>query len=102
MEIIGIDKEKVEKISSLKNEEDWIRDFRLESFNNFLNTDMPKFGPKIELDFNKIIYYKRDEKDLKIESDWNNVLKPVVDELDELDELTVYKRARTRQDAFQI
>ena len=84
MEIVGIDKEKVEKISSLKNEEGWIRDFRLESYKNFVDIDMPKFGPKIDLDFNKIIYYKRDDKDLKIESDWNNVLKPVVDELDEL------------------
>ena len=84
MEIVGINKEKVEKISSLKNEDDWIRDFRLESYKNFENIDMPKFGPKIDLDFNKIIYYKRDDKDLKIESDWNNVLKPVVDELDEL------------------
>ena len=51
---------------------------------------MPKFGPKIDLDFNKIIYYKRDDKDLKIESDWNNVLKPVVDELDELDNTDNY------------
>lgn len=84
MEIIGIDRENVEKISNLKNEDSWIRDFRLESYNNFVNIDMPKFGPKIDLDFSKIIYYKRDDKDLKIENDWNNVLKPVVDELDEL------------------
>ena len=84
MEIVGINKENVKKISNLKNEEEWIRDFRLDSYKNFVDIDMPKFGPKIDLDFNKIIYYKRDDKDLKIESDWNNVLKPVVDELDEL------------------
>ena len=45
---------------------------------------MPDFGPNIELNFDDIIYYKANKQDKKIESDWNNVLKPVVDELDSL------------------
>ena len=45
---------------------------------------MPNFGPEINLDFSKIIYYKSNDKDEKIKSDWNQVLKPVVDELDDL------------------
>ena len=82
MEVVGINEENVKKISKIKNESDKIRDFRLESFNNFLNIDMPNFGPNIKLDFDKIIYYKNDKKDEEIKSDWNNILKPIVDELD--------------------
>lgn len=84
MEIMGIDKEKVEAISSIKKEDSWIRDFRLDSYKKFMDLKMPEFGPKIDLDFSKIIYYKSSEQDEAIKNDWNNVLKPVVDELDSL------------------
>lgn len=84
MEIVGLNKANIEKISKIKNEEDWIKKFRLNAYKSFENQEMPKFGPKIELDFERIIYYKSNEADEKIESDWNNVLKPVVDELDDL------------------
>ncbi len=82
MEVIGIDEEKVRTISSIKEEDDWIRDYRLNSYKKFDKMDMPSFGPEIDLDFSKIIYYKNNEKDKKIQDDWNNVLKPIVDELD--------------------
>ena len=82
MEIVGINKNNILKISKYKKESDEIRDFRLESYNNFKKLGMPNFGPKIDLDFNKIIYYKNDKQDDLIKNDWNNVLKPIVDELD--------------------
>lgn len=84
MEIKGINKENVEKISQIKNEEEWVKDFRLKAYESFLKQDMPSFGPKIDLDFADIIYYKSNEADKKLESNWNNILKPVVDELDSL------------------
>ncbi len=84
MEIVGISKENVEKISEIKKEEDWIKDFRLKAYESFKNQSNPKFGPTIDLNYDDIIYYKSNEADKKIESDWNNVLKPVVDELDDL------------------
>ena len=37
MEIIGINKDNVEKISKIKKESNKIRDFRLDSFNKFVN-----------------------------------------------------------------
>lgn len=43
---------------------------------------MPLFGPKINLNFDDVIYYKNNEADKKLENNWNNILKPVVDELD--------------------
>lgn len=84
MEIVGISKENVEKISEIKKEEDWIKSFRLKAYESFKNQSNPKFGPRIDLNYDDIIYYKSNEADKKIESDWNNVLKPVVDELDGL------------------
>ena len=84
MEIKGIDKEKVELISNIKKEDSWVKKFRLDSYEKFEKLGMPEFGPEIDLDFSSIIYYKANEQDEAIKSDWNNVLKPVVDELDSL------------------
>ncbi len=82
MEIIGIDEEKVKTISSIKKEEDWVRDYRVDSYHQFEKIGMPEFGPEIDLDFSKIIYYKNNSQDQKIQDDWNNILKPIVDDLD--------------------
>lgn len=84
MEIKGIDRENVEAISNIKKEDSWIRDFRLNSYEKFEKMGMPEFGPKVNLDFSKIIYYKSNKQDEEIKNNWNNVLKPVVDELDSL------------------
>ena len=84
MEIVGLSEEKVKKISAIKGEEERVLDFRLDGYNSFLRQGLPEFGPHIDLDFDKIIYYKSNEVDKKIENDWNNVLKPVKDELDDL------------------
>ncbi len=84
MEIKGIDRKKVELISNIKKEDSWIKKIRLDSYEKFEELGMPEFGPKIDLDFSSIIYYKANEQDEAIKSDWNNVLKPVVDELDSL------------------
>ena len=82
MEVIGISEEKVKTISSIKQEDDWVQKYRLDSYNQFEKQKMPEFGPEIDLDFSKIIYYKNTEQDKKIQDDWNNILKPIVDELD--------------------
>ena len=82
MEVVGISEKKVKVISDVKKEDKWIRDYRVDSYRKFKQLNMPTFGPKIDLDFSKIIYYKNSEKDQKIKDDWNNVLKPIVDELD--------------------
>lgn len=84
MEIVGLSEDKVKKISAIKGEKEKVLDFRLDGYNSFLRQSLPEFGPHIDLDFDKIIYYKSNEADKKIENDWNNVLKPVKDELDDL------------------
>lgn len=84
MEIKGLTNDLVDKISAIKKEDKWINDFRNQAYKSFLEQEMPKFGPDIKLDFNEIIYYKSNDADKKLESNWNNILKPVVDELDSL------------------
>ena len=71
MEILGINKENVENISKIKKEENWILDYRLDSYQKFCNLEMPSFGPKIDIDFEKIIYYKNN--DGKLENSWDNI-----------------------------
>ena len=82
MEIVGLSEEKVKKISEIKNESDWVLDYRLKGYKSFVEQGMPLFGAEINLNFDDVIYYKNNEADKKLENNWNNILKPVVDELD--------------------
>ncbi len=82
MEIVGLNEEKVREISKIKEENKWVLDYRLKGYESFVKQDMPSFGPEINLNFDDVIYYKSNEADKKLESNWNNILKPVVDELD--------------------
>ena len=82
MEIVGLSEASVRKISAIKGEESWVLDYRLNGYKSFVSQDMPKFGPEINLNFDDVIYYKSNDADKKLENNWNNILKPVVDELD--------------------
>ena len=64
MEIKGLSEEHIREISKIKEEDPWVLDFRLKSYESFNNQEMPKFGPKFDLDFDKVIYYKTKENDL--------------------------------------
>ena len=64
-------KEVVEEISTIKNEDEYMKKFRLNSLNKFFELPLPNFGPKIEVDFDSINYYKKRENNLT--NDWNNV-----------------------------
>ena len=74
-------KEYITKISKMKKEPKWMLDFRLKSFEKFLELDNPNFGPKIDIDFDKINYYKND---LKLTDNWDNVDKSVKKTFDDL------------------
>jgi Fe-S cluster assembly protein SufB len=53
----GIDAEIVRQISDMKKEPEWMRDFRLQSLEIFNSKPMPRWGGKIDLDFQDIFYY---------------------------------------------
>src|SRR6266550_749895 len=53
----GLDAEIVTQISEMKNEPDWMRQFRLQALEIFFAKKMPKWGGDISLDFQDIYYY---------------------------------------------
>ncbi len=54
----GLDREVVEQISWIKNEPDWMREFRLRALEYFLRRPMPTWGADLsELNFDEIVYY---------------------------------------------
>jgi Fe-S cluster assembly protein SufB len=53
----GLDAEIVNQISDLKNEPDWMRQFRLRSLETFFAKPLPSWGGAIKLDFQDIFYY---------------------------------------------
>ena len=63
--------EKIKEISKIKNEPKWMLDFRLKSFEKFMELSNPIFGPEIKINFDMINYYKKVTD--KIENDWKNV-----------------------------
>lgn len=83
MEIKGLTKDNIIKISTHKKEEAWVKDYRIKSYEYFekMNKTLP-FGPKFSLNFDDIIYYKSATDELT--DDWNKVMKPIKSELDKL------------------
>lgn len=55
----GLNEDVVKKISELKHEPEWMKEFRLKSYETFSKFTMPSFGPDLDIDFNNIHYYKR-------------------------------------------
>ncbi len=53
----GVDAEIVRQISEMKQEPEWMRDFRLKSLEIFESKPMPKWGGNIAVNFNDIYYY---------------------------------------------
>lgn len=53
----GLNAEIVNQISDIKEEPDWMRQFRLNAFEIFESKPMPKWGGAIDLDFQEIYYY---------------------------------------------
>ena len=82
MEIVGLNTENIEKISKIKEESEWIKQYRLDSYKIFENLKLPDFGPKIDIDFNKIIYYKSNNNGIK--HDWKDIGDNVKCELNNL------------------
>ncbi len=83
MEIKGLTKDNIIKISTHKKEDTWVKDYRIKSYEYFekMNKTLP-FGPKFKLNFDDIIYYKSATDELT--DDWNKVMKPIKSELDKL------------------
>ena len=49
----------VKEISKIKDEPKWMTDFRVKSYEYFKESEQPNFGPKLDIDFDIITYYKK-------------------------------------------
>ncbi|KAF6246637.1 Fe-S cluster assembly protein SufB [Nitrosopumilus sp. b3] len=68
----GLSKETVISISKMKNEPDWMLEFRLRSFEIFMKKPMPTWGGDLSvIDFQNIYYYAKASD--KVEKNWEDV-----------------------------
>lgn len=68
----GLDRDVVEEISWMKNEPDWMRQFRLRSLELFEQRPMPRWGAELsEIHFDDIYYFVRATE--KTERSWEDV-----------------------------
>ncbi|MDE5539888.1 MAG: Fe-S cluster assembly protein SufB [Bacilli bacterium] len=66
-----LDKNLVINISKKKKEPAWMLDFRLQALEKCNELDNPKFGPKLDIDFGAITYYK--DSNGKMTDNWEQV-----------------------------
>ena len=68
----GLSKETVISISKMKDEPDWMLEFRLRSFEIFMKKPMPTWGGDLSvIDFQNIYYYAKASD--KVEKNWDDV-----------------------------
>lgn len=72
-----LSKEFIIELSKLKNEPEWMLDFRLKSYEKFLELENPDFGPIIDFSFDEILYYKNEQE--KNKENWDEVNERVRD-----------------------
>ncbi len=78
----GVDAEIVNQISEMKNEPEWMRDYRLKGLEIFQSKPMPKWGGAIDINFQDIFYYlKPTDKQGKT---WDEVPQEIKDTFDKL------------------
>jgi Fe-S cluster assembly protein SufB len=79
----GLTRETVIEISKLKNEPQWMLDFRLRSYDVFMKKPMPNWGPNLDsIDFQNIYYYAKASE--KSEKNWDDVPENVKKTFDKL------------------
>ncbi len=79
----GLDEEVIHQISHLKDEPQWMLDFRLKAYRHFKQRPMPGWGPDLtELDLNDIFYYVRPQE--QEEKSWEDVPESIKNTFDRL------------------
>ncbi len=85
-----LNEEFIRNLSKKKNEPSWMLEFRLNSLKKFEELDNPSFGPKIDIDFSKINYYKGNKE--KITNDWKRVNCSIRNSFDKLGVIDAEKK----------
>lgn len=71
----SLNEEKVRQISKYKNEPTWMTDFRVQSYQKFIESKNPNFGPTLSIDFDLFTYYKKVTDSVK--NNWKEVKKDI-------------------------
>ena len=80
----------VKRISSIKNEPEWMLDFRLNALEAFDKSNNPSFGPRLDIDYDSINYYKEREDNLT--NNWDNISCEVRNLFDDLGVISAEKK----------
>jgi Fe-S cluster assembly protein SufB len=78
----GLDADIVRQISEMKDEPEWMLDFRLKSLETFYAKPMPRWGGSIDVDFQDIYYYLKPTD--KQGRTWDEVPQEIKDTFDKL------------------
>lgn len=79
----GINREIVEEISRIKGEPDWMRDFRVKSYEVFMEKEMPTWGADLSgIDFGEFTYYIKPSE--RTEKSWDDVPETIKDTFNKL------------------
>jgi len=78
-----LDKSTVQEISKIKNEPEWVLEYRLKALETYKKLKMPIYGPSLKkLDLADIVYYKTPETLKK--TSWEEIPKEIKEEFDRL------------------
>ncbi|MFV0254938.1 MAG: Fe-S cluster assembly protein SufB [Erysipelotrichaceae bacterium] len=79
----GLSEEVIKEISSIKQEPEWMLDYRLKAYQHFIKTKNPDWGVDLSLlDFDAYTYYIKPSD--KMEKSWNDVPDTIKDTFDKL------------------
>ena len=78
----GLSPQKIKEISKTKNEPEWMLDFRMNSYDKFIEEANPKFGPELSINYDEIIFYKSSNKGVK--KTWDDVPEGIKNTFDKL------------------
>lgn len=68
----GLSRETIENLSDMKKEPEWMRQFRLKAYDEFLRQKMPNWGGDLSnIDFDNVYYYAKASD--KAEKSWDKV-----------------------------
>ncbi|NLC34270.1 MAG: Fe-S cluster assembly protein SufB [Erysipelothrix sp.] len=68
----GLSPEVIREISKIKNEPEWMLEFRLKAYEHFINAPLQNWGPSLEhVDFNDYTYYVKPSE--RVEKSWDDV-----------------------------
>ena len=79
----GLNLEVVKAISKYKNEPEWMTEFRIRAYEEFIKRPLPSFGPDLSfIDYNDYTYYIKSTE--KVEKRWEDVPEAIKDTFDKI------------------